>query len=220
MAQPYNIPLLSQLSALHDGPDACLLAVADSAVANIATQLSFKSTVVLHHAGGVPLQALQPNMNIGVAWPVYSILKYDLPVHRQFPCVWEANTDRARSVALQVCQAMSGIQYEADSEQRKWLHMTAVISNNFTNYLLGMCATICKEQQLPFSLLQPILQQTIDRVNTYDPATVQTGPARRGDTATIDHHMALLQHNPYWQAVYAALSAAIKNTDSTNGDKA
>lgn len=92
------------------------------------------------------------------------------------------------------------------------MHLTAVLGNNFTNYLLGMCADICKEQQMPFNLLQPILQQTLDRVNIYAPKEVQTGPARRNDTGTMQKHLEMMEHHPQWQAVYEALSAAIKST--------
>ncbi len=212
LARVYNLPLLQSLLEIHDGPDACLLAVSDAAIEEVAGQLAFNTTVLIHHSGSASAGILGRSLLQGIAWPVYSILKKDMPVHRNFPCVWEANSTNARRTVQDVCAAISGIQYEAATGQRQWLHLTAVAGNNFTNYLLGMCADICAQHNLPFNLLQPILQQTLDRVNTAHPRTLQTGPARRNDEPTIHKHLEMLHENPYWQAVYSALTDAIKNT--------
>ena len=213
LSREYHIPLLQHISEIHDGADICLLAVSDHSIKEVADKLSLKTTVLLHHSGSMPMSVLNSGgKNTAVVWPVYSILKKDLPQHRQFPCLWEAGSDYARRAAREVCTAISSIQYEADSNQRRWLHLTAVLGNNFTNYLLGMCMDICRQQGLPFNLLQPILQQTLDRVNIFNAGEVQTGPARRNDTETMNAHLALMHENPHWQAVYEALSTAIRNT--------
>jgi predicted short-subunit dehydrogenase-like oxidoreductase (DUF2520 family) len=217
LAREYNVPVLQ---SLNDGADACLMAVSDSSIGEVAKKMSFKSTVLIHHSGSIGMNALAIGASrTGVVWPVYSILKKDLPTHRQFPVLWETNHKAANAIVADVCNALTAIQYEATSEQRQWMHLSAVLGNNFTNYLLGMCADICKDQQLPFNLLQPILQQTIDRVNIYNPKEVQTGPARRDDLVTQEKHLAMMSENPHWQAVYAALSAAIKNTYQVPGAK-
>ena len=218
LAHKHRVPLLQDISEIHDGADACLLAISDSAIKDIMAKPVLKTTVLIHHSGSISINALSvAAKHTGVVWPVYSILKKDLPQHRQFPCVWEAGTDYAKRIVLGICNAISGIQYEADSAQRQWLHMTAVIGNNFTNYLLGICMDICKLQNIPFSLLQPILQQTLDRVNIYNPKDVQTGPARRGDETTMNAHLALLEMEPHWQEVYRALSAAIEHSYKKQG---
>lgn len=215
LARLYNIPLLRNLSEVHDGPDACLMAVADSAIGTVAEKLALYQTTLIHHSGSAATGILGNSGKQGIAWPVYSILKSDLPAHRNFPCIWEANIPAARNVVLEICNAISGIAYEAAAGQRHVLHLAAVMGNNFTNYLLGICADLCAANQLPFNLLQPILQQTVDRANLQHPANVQTGPARRNDEAAMQVHRDMLTENPYWQRVYTALSEAIKNSYST-----
>lgn len=214
LARVYNFPLLQSLSEIHDGPDACLLAVSDGAIGKVASSLNLAQTTLIHHSGSAGTGVLGNSGNQGIAWPVYSILRSDLPTHRNFPCIWEANTVTALRVVQEVCAAISGIAYEAAAGQRQALHLSAVIGNNFTNYLLRMCADICAAQNVPFSLLQPILQQTLDRANLQHPSMMQTGPARRNDAITMSAQMEMLQTNPHWQRVYAALSEAIKNTYS------
>lgn len=210
LACAFNIPVVQQV---NDGADACLLAVSDHAIGEVAGKLRLSSTVLVHHSGSVSIDTLAPGANrTGVVWPVYSILKKDLPVHRQFPCLYEANSITAANIVQEICIAVSSIQYEADSAQRQWMHLAAVSANNFTNFLLGICTEICKQQHIPFSLLQPILQQTLDRAAIYDPKEVQTGPARRNDLNTQQAHLSMLDNHPSWQAVYKAISAAIKDT--------
>lgn len=217
LAREFNIPVVQRI---NDGADACLLAVSDNAIHDVAATLQLNSTVLIHHSGSVAMSPLAIGAaRTGVVWPIYSILKNNLPVHRQFPCLYEANNSAALRIVQEVCTSISSIQYEADSRQRQWMHLTAVLGNNFTNYLLGMCADICKEQEMPFSLLQPILQQTLDRVNIYAPKEVQTGPARRNDTGTMKKHIEMMEQHPQWQAVYEALSSAIKSTYYTNSDQ-
>ena len=210
LAREYNVPVLDYL---NDGADACLLAVSDNAIPDVAKRMSFRSTVLIHHSGSVNMSALAIGASrTGVVWPVYSILKKDLPIHRQFPCLWEANNSAAERIVKDVAGALTEILYETDSKQRHWMHLAAVLSNNFTNYLLNMSSTICAQQNLPFNLLQPILQQTIDRVNIFDPKDVQTGPAKRNDEETMNGQLQMMAGNPYWQEIYKSLSAGIKNS--------
>lgn len=210
IAREFNIPVVQQI---NDGADACLMAVSDHAIGEMAGRLQLNSTVLIHHSGSVNINVLAAGATrTGVVWPVYSILKKDLPVHRQFPCLYEANGIPAETIVQEICTAVSSIQYEADSAQRQWMHLTAVVGNNFTNYLLGICTDIFKAQNIPFSLLQPILQQTLDRANIHDPKEVQTGPARRNDQSTQQAHLSLLSGHPSWQVVYEAISAAITKT--------
>ena len=99
--------------------------------------------------------------------------------------------------------------YEASSEQRAWLHLAAVMGNNFVNHLLGIAGNISAVQGAPISILQPLIEQTVQSLRTRPPFETQTGPARRGDTATMQQHLDMLAANPEWQEVYRALSASI-----------
>ena len=41
----------------------------------------------------------------------------------------------------------------------------------------------------------------------------QTGPAVRGDTKTIEKHIALLKNHPEWKKLYTFMSQLIQNDD-------
>ncbi len=195
--------------------DVCFIAVSDNAVAEVAGQLAYKKTVLIHTAGAVPLEAISKAApDTAVLWPVYSIPRNSPPTHRQIPTAWEASSPKAEKYTLSLAHVITDILFEARYEQRKWLHLSAVIANNFTNHLMAICEQICTENKLPFSALEPIIAQTFTRFKQSPPSTVQTGPAARGDTATINEQVALLENHPHWQKIYEAVTGSIQAAGS------
>jgi len=193
-----------------DNADICILAVSDAAIAEMAKQIHINKTVLVHTAGSVNINVLKDSaIDYGVIWPVYSIIKADLPLHRQIPMAWEASSDKARQQIVSLISSISDQPFEAKDEQRRWLHLAAVMGNNFINHLMAICEQICNEQAVPFSILQPILQQTFDRVKQHSPAELQTGPAKRNDQTTMDKHVDILKSHPEWKDIYESLSRSI-----------
>ncbi len=201
-----------EISDIEDGTaDICFLAVSDTAIAGVAEIISLQRTVLVHTAGAVDVDTLKDAAkDRAVLWPVYSILRNNPPDHRNIPCAWEASSERAKKMLLTMAHAITDILFEARYEQRKWLHLSAVISNNFVNHLLSICEQICAENGLPFSTLMPIIEQTFDRIRHTSPQNLQTGPAIRHDESTIGQQVALLQQHPAWQHVYSSITASIQ----------
>ena len=190
--------------------DVCFLAVSDRAIAEVAKKISFKKTVLVHCAGAQDLDIISASApDHAVLWPVYSILRNSLPAHRDIPCAWEASTDKARRYLLEMAHAITDNLFEAKGPQRRWLHLSAVFTNNFVNHLMAINEQICRENDLPASTLQPIINQTFDKLKHSSPFAVQTGPAIRKDMATVEQHKALLSAHPAFLKVYEALTDSI-----------
>lgn len=145
-----------------------------------------------------------------VLWPVYSILRNNTRSDREIPIAWDASGDRAKKYVLEMAHAITDNLFEAKDEQRKWLHLSAVITNNFINHLLAINEKICADNKLPASALQPLIKQTFDRLKQSSPFTTQTGPAMRNDDATIEQHEKLLESQPHLLKVYEAMTDSIK----------
>ncbi|MBC7553181.1 MAG: DUF2520 domain-containing protein [Taibaiella sp.] len=191
--------------------DVCFLAVSDAAVAEVAAKLHFKKTILVHMAGALPLDTIKnASPDYAVLWPVYSILRNNATAHRDMPLAWNVSGDRAKRFVLEMAHAVSDNLFEAKDEQRKWLHLSAVMTNNFINHLLSINEKICAENHLPASSLQPLITQTFERVKHASPATIQTGPAIRKDEATIEQHLKLLEAQPALYKVYEAMTNSIK----------
>ena len=205
---------------MEDGEaDVCILAVSDIAITKVAAQLSFKQTMLLHTAGAAGLDTITTAKDRAVLWPVYSILKNNPPDHRNIPCAWEASSEKAKRCVLAMGHAISDVLFEAKYEQRKWLHLSAVIGNNFINHLLAICEQLCTDNNLPFSVLMPIIEQTFDRIRHSSAQVLQTGPAIRHDDTTIEQQVKLLEKHPQWQKIYEAITNSIQDNNLQKQEK-
>jgi predicted short-subunit dehydrogenase-like oxidoreductase (DUF2520 family) len=213
-----GIPLVTTvIEDIITDADVYILAIKDDALPEIATQLHFPGKVVLHCAGAVPLDVISGvSEHLAVIWSLYSIKKQHLPEGDQVPLIVEANTPEARTKALALARDISATVLETDLLQRQVLHLNAVFVNNFTNHLLTIAQRIGEEHQLPFSILQPIIQQTLQQVQRVMPSESQTGPAVRHDENTLEKHLSLLAGHPHWQRIYADISASIQQTMPVN----
>ncbi|MEO6833034.1 MAG: DUF2520 domain-containing protein [Chitinophagaceae bacterium] len=207
----YRLPQLGAKNQVHDGADACIIAVSDDAIAEVVQGLNFRSSTLIHTAGSVPMSVLNNHcVNSGVMWPIFALRKGSLPTHRQFPAIMEANTKQALIMVQGVAKAMCEVNYETNTAKRQALHLAAVIGSNFSNHLLATSIDLCEAQGLPRSLLQPLLFQTFTATRTQHPGELQTGPAKRHDLATIHQQLELLKDSPnHLQEIYELISKAI-----------
>jgi predicted short-subunit dehydrogenase-like oxidoreductase (DUF2520 family) len=210
-----NGKFANEISELDPTADITILAIPDHAIDEVSKQLSGNNSILVHTAGAVPIDNL-PSVERGVLWFIYSIVKDDLPAHRNIPAIWEASSARSSEAISALASAISDIVYQADWEKRKWLHLAAVFGNNFSNHLFTICEQLAITHGLSFDLLLPILHQTIERLDNNKPFDIQTGPAKRGDLSTQDRHLELLNENPAWQDVYHSLSASIEDMYKKN----
>jgi len=220
LAEALMCETYDDITEIRDGDaDVCFLAVSDAAIVPIAAKLNFRKTILVHTAGAVDIESIKSAAkDRAVLWPVYSILKNNPPAHRNIPCAWEASTERAARILQGMAHAITDNMFEAKYEQRKWMHLAAVMSNNFITHLVAICEKICAEHGLPFSALMPIIDQTFARIKASPAQASQTGPAIRHDNNTISNQVALLKDHPQWQLVYEAITKSIqtKANDTPN----
>jgi len=199
------------LAEITTDADVYVLAVTDGALPQVAGRLSYPGKVVIHCAGAVSLDVLQPvSEHRAVIWSLYSVKKENLPEGNQVPLILEASTPEALTTAVAIAGAISGNVLQTDFRQRQLLHLNAVFVNNFTNHLLVIAQRLCEEHSLPFAILHPIISQTLAQAQRVAPSESQTGPALRNDRDTIEKHLALLAAHPEWQKIYADLTASIQ----------
>ncbi|MBS1771995.1 MAG: DUF2520 domain-containing protein [Bacteroidetes bacterium] len=211
LAQEVNAKAFD-LNNISDDTDVCIIAISDHAIADIVKNISFKNAVLLHTAGAVDMAILSDAANnYGVIWPMYSIVKNNLPQTRNIPAIWEASSDKAAQIIQTIASSFTDTTHETSSEQRKWLHLTAVLSNNFTNHLFTISEQLCKEHNLPFNILLPIIEQSVSRLHNASPYEQQTGPAKRNDEPTLQRQATMLSEHPQWQELYIKLSQSIRD---------
>ena len=192
--------------------DIILITTSDDAIAEVAAKLPATKAVVAHTAGAVGLDVLAPHEQRGVLWPIQS-LSHGAPAElKDVPLVVDANTDAARGTMLKLAQAISGSVLQLPLRQRELLHLTAVLASNFPVFLMHEAQRLLKQEKLPPNLLMPLWRATANKVSTIGPEQALTGPARRGDTTSVQRHLDLLKDEPDLRRAYALLSTMVLKT--------
>ena len=65
---------------------------------------------------------------------------------------------------------------------------------------------------LDFSLIQPLIKQTMKKISEGDPNQLLTGPAKRKDVQTIQNHLKLIQNSDH-KKIYQLISQDIMNLE-------
>ncbi len=189
--------------------DLYMIAVADDAVSTVAAQLQIKNKTIVHTAGSVSKDVLSTaSANYGILYPLQSLRK-DMTTVPEIPFLVDANSDELKVLLYDFTKELSRSVAFANDEERLHMHLAAVVVNNFTNHLYAVAENLCKQQDLNFQMLLPLIQETAQRLIQVSAIDAQTGPARRGDRATINKHLHLLKENEKLQFIYQTLSNSI-----------
>lgn len=201
-----------ELHTIDPTADLYIIAISDSALYDLPIPL--ENQLVVHTAGSVSKDVLKHiSSNYGVLYPLQSLRK-ELNVPTEIPLLIDANNDKSKQRLLTFAKTISEQVGIADDTQRMKLHVAAVIASNFTNHLYALAADYCKQENLDFSLLYPLINETAQRIHLFPPQQLQTGPAIRNDQVTIDHHLSLLQAHPALQELYRLLTESIQKDRS------
>ncbi|MDR2382664.1 MAG: DUF2520 domain-containing protein [Prevotellaceae bacterium] len=202
--------------------DFYLLAVTDNCIEEIASRLgkiAGKDSVIVHTSGSTDIDVLKPHCtHYGVFYP-FQTFSAAKPVmdFSSVPVYIEANSEPVLLKLRELAEQISGKVSILDSEKRMGLHIAGAFSCNFVNSLLSCAFDICHEFGIAPCDLKPLVEKTVEKVfSSGNPKEVQTGPAVRGDTVTVEKHLKFLQTNLELKRVYALMSEYIRNTKNIN----
>ncbi|MDD2986567.1 Rossmann-like and DUF2520 domain-containing protein [Flavobacterium sp.] len=202
-----NENITSNYSALKKA-DIYLIAVSDNAIASVSDQLPFEERLVVHTSGSMPMTILNEKNKRGVFYPLQTFTKNKAVNFKEIPICLESEEVADYKILEKAAEAISEVTYPISGEQRQALHVAAVFVCNFVNHLYEQGHAICQENNLPFSILQPLIKETASKIEFLSPAEAQTGPAKRRDTLTINAHLAFLKDKNQ-QEIYKLLTKSI-----------
>ena len=61
-----------------------------------------------------------------------------------------------------------------------------------------------------------MIEETVDKIKNNDPVKMQTGPAVRGDEATIKCHLNLIKSNAIYKKIYQLMTESIQQSNTKN----
>jgi predicted short-subunit dehydrogenase-like oxidoreductase (DUF2520 family) len=185
--------------------DITILAVSDDAISDVSLKIT--NSFVVHTSGSSSIKDLKNKSNKGVFYMLQTFSKDKEIDFSKIPFCLEAENKEDYLLLETLAKAIGVKVYNINSEQRKAIHVAAVFVNNFTNHLYKIGNDICEENKVPFEILQPLIDETSQKIKTLSPEKAQTGPAIRNDKKTIKNHLELL--NIEQQKIYKILTKSI-----------
>ncbi len=210
LAAKHALAAIERVGDIPTDVDAVIIATNDRATAQVAAQLPPVRGVVMHTSGSVPLSALTAHhRRAGVFYPLQTFSK-DVPVDvREVPLFVEASDADSEAFIRRMAALISDHVYAADSEQRRHLHVAGVLTSNFPIYLMEVARRTLAEAGFPLEVVSPLMKASVAKAFAVGPHDALTGPARRGDVATVAAHQAMLP--PADSDIYRVISNAILN---------
>lgn len=199
IADLVNATVIQQWHELQTDVDVIILAVKDSAIAEVMAQISpylmqhHATALVVHTSGSTDLAVLQGEyVHTGVLYPLQTFSLQREINWQQTPLLLETSLQEDKAILEQFAYSLSQNIYHYSSKQRFSLHLSAVIACNFSNFCYDVAKQILDAEQVDFRLLSPLIMETTEKATLFSPETVQTGPARRQDHNILQRHQQAL----------------------------
>ena len=125
--------------------------------------------------------------------------EYDAVDFRQVYMFVEAEDEQTLARAKEFARTLTDNVREASVEVRKRIHLCGVFGSNFVNNMYSCAAQVLADAALPFDVVAPVIAETAAKaLASHSPASIQTGPAARGDVATMERHRELMFEGKRW----------------------
>lgn len=203
--------VVDQLAKIPLDADGYLFALSDSAIPEVASMMPSTGGIWMHTSATVPLETLTHyHSQSAIFYPLNTFSSHIAVKLEGTPLFYETKSDDALCYLLSLAKTLAVRPITSTLELRRKMHVAAVFSCNFVNHLLTKASFLMEKEGLPFDLLMPLVEETIRKAFAEAPASVQTGPARRGDLITIQRHRKELQEMaPDFIPLYDLLSSSI-----------
>lgn len=223
---------LTDIAQVRDDADVYIFSVKDSALVQLVAQLCRHEAdglgedgavnalrkakkgeherVFLHTAGSMPMSVFKGMaQHYGVLYPMQTFSRQREVDFSIIPCFVEANDEFAQKQIEGMAREISGRVYQLSSEDRKYLHLSAVFACNFANHCYAISQELLEEHGIPFDVMLPLINETAAKVHEMKPKDAQTGPAVRYDENVLGKQSKLLENHPHFKKVYDSMSKSI-----------
>lgn len=212
---------IDKIALLDPSAEVYLLAVNDDALYDLALDLSDKnsplnsqlsSPLVLHTSGSTPASVLKPiSRRYGVVWSPQTFVRDIAMDYARLPLCIEGCNAETESDIEKLFSTVSNNIHHLNFEQRRWTHLAAVMVNNFDNAINALAQEITEQHGIDFSILRPLAEMTVKKMDYGNLWAQQTGPARRHDQKTLDAQRRLIADNPQMLQLYDLLTEIIQS---------
>ncbi len=168
--------------------DLVLICTPDAAIAAVAEAIQPGPAVVAHVAGSLGLEALPGHERRAAIHPLMSLPNAEIGAQRLRSGVWFAIA--GHPLAAEVVDALDGHMFTVADEDRPAYHAAACVASNHLVALMGQVERIAAGIGVPSAAYGALATASLENALRIGAAQALTGPAARGDDATIERHLA------------------------------
>ena len=185
---------VTEILARHDdvagaaqGVDVLVIATPDSAIAAVAASVvPDPDTVVVHLSGALGLDVLAPHPRRASLHPLVPLPSEEVGrVRLRSGITFAVAGD---PVAADLARLLDGSVVVVEDEHRAAYHAAACIASNHLVALMGQVQRVAASAGLDLDTFVGLARAALTDVAELGPAPALTGPAARGDDATLDRH--------------------------------
>lgn len=214
LAESIGCPYTTDITSIDNEADIYIISLKDSVLDHILPELvkCNSKALFVHTAGSVSIDIWKGlTHRYGVIYPMQTFSKQRDINFDNVHFFIEANTEEDTELLIKTASLISRHIFKASSEQRKYLHISAVFACNFANHMYSICEHLLTSHGLPFSAMLPLIDETAEKVHHLSPVSAQTGPAQRDDHNIMNSHLSLLKDEPEIAELYLRISENIHN---------
>src|SRR3984885_6768624 len=193
--------------------DLLIIATPDDVVAEVAAAVvpSPRPTVA-HLSGSLGLDVLAPHPLRAAVHPLVPLPNGEVGAARL--CSGVTFAVAGAPLARDVVTSLGGRVVEVADDDRAAYHAAACIAANHVVALLGQVERVAASVGLDLESFLPLPRAAVDDVDVLGAASALTGPARRGDWATLSRHLdALPESERAGYQAGAALATRLAHED-------
>ena len=203
-----RVKVVNEIASLTES-DIYIICVNDDSIAEVSDKISNEGKLVVHTSGSTAYNVMNKKNRRGVFYPLQTFSKFQELNYSKIPICIEAENFKDLETLKNLSLDLNCKYYQINFEERKTLHLAAIISNNFTNFLFGVSKEIIDSKNLDFNILKPLINETVNKIHKLDPVKAQTGPARRNDLNIMKMHENMLADKNI-KSLYKTMSEMIK----------
>jgi len=210
LAEKVNAEPTTSYKNIKGDSDIYIIAVRDDAIESVVLELKNNlpsSSFVVHTSGVKSSKVIAEHFSrFGICYPLQSFSKEKEIDFANAPFCLFANQKKDLKFLCTMIKKIGAPTYEVNDRERAKLHVAAVFANNFTNLMYTIAYDIAERENIDFNILKPLILETAQKVQQHRPEEMQTGPAIRKDSATIQKHATILQKYPRYKEIYNILT--------------
>lgn len=217
LAKSVNSMAVESIKSLP-AADITLIAVSDDAVKTVIESLPQRDQLILHTSGSLGLEVFESKQRVGIFYPLQTFSKsIDLDFSK-VPILFDGDSPVTQEEVKQLIYHLGNKPFSLTGEQKVWMHLNAVVVNNFVNHLLELARNHSEENGVNFEIYRALVEETMNKAFSDNYKNAQTGPAKRRDHKIIGKHLEMLK-NSELEPIYKLLSKSIEDLDEKKNEK-